>query len=391
MFTKKIPGNLYPSLMFGLLLMVTAPCSYFLTVFFQENLHFSGSQIGFLYSLGAFTGVLCSLPAGYINDRVSSRAIVIISALLMATGYAGMAFVSAYVPYVFIYFLMSLAVATFKLSLDVQVLKANEGSTSGVKIAGYHAFRYAGQGIGTVFSGFLIAMMDWTYSLLGVALVCLLFIPMALKLPNVTMAKVPLKEYFAELKNPKAIVMAIWVFMFTLHWGAEYTSYGLFLRNDLGLNYQQMGLYMTGEMVALTVTVLIARKYVDRPGILTPFVLAGLFISGATMIGMTLQPLVLSVIFRFFHGIGDGLVFLVLFMGLVRLFDPAHLGGTTGFFNFVQMAGTIVGSLISGAVGERFGWATPLWGSGIICLLLILFIFICGRKGLSLEQEYVAK
>ncbi len=373
--------------MFALLLMVTAPIGYFLTIFFKENLGFSGSQIGFLYSLGAFTGVLCSIPAGLLNDRLKSRTILIISALLMAAGYGGMAFFTAYLPYVAVYFIMSLAVATFKLSLDVAVLKGNNGPQTAEGIAGYHAFRYVGQAIGTFLSGYLLAIINFKYFLLAVAALSLIFIPMSLKLPNLTLDKVTLSDYAKELKNPKAIFMAIWVFIFTLHWGAEYTCYGLFLHHTLALTYREMGLYMGVELIVLTITVLIAMKYVDRPGMTGKFIILGLFLSGASLIGMTFTPIWLSLSFRAIHGVGDGLVFLVLFMGLVRLFEPERLGGVTGFFNFVQMGGTIVGSIISGYIGERFGWGVPFWSSGILCLILIVFVFICGRKGLLAEQK----
>ncbi len=385
---KKIPNHIYPALMFALLLMVTAPIGYFLTIFLKENLGFSGSQIGFLYSLGAFTGVLCSIPAGLINDRLKSVTILTISALLMAAGYGGMAIFTSYALYVWLYFIMSLAVATFKLSLDVAVLKGNNGPQSAANVASYHAFRYVGQAIGTFLSGYLLAIINFQYFLLAVAALSLLFIPMALKLPSVTIDKVTLRDYVVELKNPKAIFMAIWVFIFTLHWGAEYTCYGLFLHHTLALTYEQMGLYMGVELVVLTITVLLAMKYIDRAGMMNKFILLGLFLSGSSLIGMTFTPIALSLFFRAIHGVGDGLVFLVLFMGLVRLFEPERLGGVTGFFNFVQMAGTIVGSIISGYIGDRFGWGVPFWSSGILCLILILFVFICGRKGLLAEHEY---
>ncbi|WP_264861300.1 hypothetical protein [Klebsiella pneumoniae] len=40
------------------------------------------------------------------------------------------------------------------------------------------------------------------------------------------------------------LLFAIWLFLFYLHWGAEFTSYGLFLRENLRLSLLGMGFYM---------------------------------------------------------------------------------------------------------------------------------------------------
>ena len=43
------------------------------------------------------------------------------------------------------------------------------------------------------------------------------------------------------------LFFAAWLFLFTLHWGAEATSLALFLRHNLGLQPLGVGTYMAGE------------------------------------------------------------------------------------------------------------------------------------------------
>jgi MFS family permease len=91
-----------------------------------------------------------------------------------------------------------------------------------------------------------------------------------------------------------------------------------------------------------------------------------------------------SVAMRSLHGVGDGLIFLVMYYGIARLFALDRLGGNTGFVSMATMLGYVFGALVYGGLSESYGYALPMWLSGAIscglaCVLWPLFIRDPGR------------
>jgi MFS family permease len=171
--------------------------------------------------------------------------------------------------------------------------------------------------------------------------------------------------------------------LFATHWGAEYTSYALFLREDLGLSKIAMGWYMSGEFGAILLTTLLVGKRLRGNGWMIPAAVAGLVFSGIGHIGMTLEPVPLSFGFRCLHGVGDGLIFLLFYVGIARLFKIERLGGNAGLLNLATLVGMVIGSLVFGPVGEAFGYAIPFWISGGLMLVLIAPLLLGpGRKSM---------
>ena len=368
-----------PAVLSGAYMLVTSVTNFFLTVYFSEQLGFSGRQIGILYAIGAVTGMLASFPAGMGNDRVTSRTLVALGLACQGAGFALMALVQSFAPYVFIYFLGALAGNLFRISLDVQVLTLDRGSGTGRRVGLYLAWRFLGLTLGTAGAGYVLAWLDFRVSLIVTAVTCLvLSLTLVRRLAPTRVDHVRLSDYRGDFLAPRVLFFAGWWFLFSTHWGAESTSYGLFLRQVLHLDLVEMGWFMAAEFATLLVSVVLVGKKLDRPESLRRIILAGLFLSGLGHVGMIYPAVSLSLGFRMLHGLGDGLLSLILFVGLARLFPAGHLGGNTGLLNLVMMLGTVLGSLGYGPLGERFGYAFPLWASGATTLLLVV-VFLSPR------------
>jgi len=353
-------------------MVATGVTNFFLSVFFSEKLGFSGRQIGVLFAAQALTGVLASFPTGLGNDRITSRTFIGAGLVFQAIGFALMGWVRMFVPYLLIFFFWSLSNNVFKSSLDVQILKTDTGERTGSRIGFYQAWRYGGLAVGTIGAGYILHLLDFQKSLFTVAALCLALSWMSRGLAPTPVTRVRLSDYFADFSSPRAILFAGWLFLFATHWGAEYTCYGLFLRKGLHLSLQQMGLYMSAEFAAVLVTLLLVRNRTNGKRRLRNVAIAGLVASGAGHIGMVLRPVALSLAFRSLHGLGDGLMVLVMYIGLARLFSIERLGGNAGLVNLSTMLGFVTGSLIYGPMGEHLGYSVPFWISGALTILLAL-------------------
>jgi predicted MFS family arabinose efflux permease len=372
-----------PSIVAGLFMFGTAVSSFYLTVYFKEDLAFTGNQIGIIFALQAITGVLAAFPAGLGNDRVTSRTLLGIGLFCLAVGFALMAQVRTFLLTTVIFFAWGLANNLCKLSMDVQIFKTDRGTHTERRVSLYQTWRFAGLTVGTVLTGYLISLVDFRIALMVVAFICLLLILLALPLEKTPVGKVKLSEYRADLSNPRVLFFAFWMFLFTMHWGAEGTCYPLFLRKDLGLSKTGLGWYMGAEYLMVIVGVWTATRRSFQAVRMRHWAILGLVCSGFGHIGMVFGPVPVSLGFRMLHGFGDGIMMVILFFGIFRLFSLERLGGNAGFINMMTMAGYVTGSLLYGPAGERFGYSFPLWVSGALTLLLTLPLLIKRYRGMT--------
>jgi MFS family permease len=370
--TASIRIDWLPSIIVGILMLFSAVGAFYLAIYFKEDLHYSGTQIGALFALQATTGVLAALPAGFGNDRITSRTMIAVGLVLQAAGFALLGYVHAFGWLLVVFVVWSLMSSVLKLSLDVQVLKTDNGERTGSRLGLYQAWRYAGSAVGTIAIGYIIAVVGFEKALFISGAACLLLIPLTYWLPPTKVARVRLSDYHADLRKPQVLLFGFWMFLFTTHWGAEYTCYGPFLRSNLHLDMIDLGWYMSAEYVAIFAAALLAGRALDRTGRIRGFALVGLLASGIGTIGMVFPPVAMSVSFRALHGLGDGVMIVVLYLGIARLFSIERMGGNTGVVSMATMLGFVVGALVYGWLGDFQGYAMPLWISGILSILLAL-------------------
>ena len=361
------PGAL--STLFG---VVTSIGNFFMAIYFKESLNFSGMEIGILFSLQAITGVLAAFPAGFGNDRLESRTLIAFSLVMMSLSYFVLGSQRIFLWVALAFFFWTLSQSIFRMSLDLQVLKSDDGGETGRRVGVYQLCRFVGMTIGTLVSGLIIYRFDFSHCLLfcaGGCLVLLLFVHLLKPTP---VSAVRLGEYRSDLSDSRVLLFAGWLFLFATHWGAENTSYGIFLRENLHLNWQQVGGYFSVEYIAIGATVAFIgpklREFTSWRG----YIIAGLLCSGLGHIGMVTNIVLLSAAFRALHGIGDGVIIMIQYVGIARLFSIERIGGNNGLITTVLMLGYIVGSLVYGPVGEKFGYMHSLWISGALTLVLAI-------------------
>jgi len=361
----------WPAILLAFLFsLVTSVGNFYFTLYFRNELGFSGAQIGTLFAVQAVTGLVAAFPTGMGNDRVTSRTLVALGLVGQSAGLALMAAVKAFMPIVAVFFLGTLSAAVFKLSLDVQVLKRGTGDRMPAQIGSFQAGRFLGIAVGVVVGGYVLTALDFVPAFLVAAGACMALLPLAGLLRPTPLSRARLSDYRADYARPRVLLFCLWLVLFATHWGAEFTCYSLFLQDNLGLSMQQMGWYMGAEFVAIVLTTLTLgyplRRLADRQGVFA----FGLLASGIGHVGMVVDNVLLSALFRVVHGCGDGAMFMVFYVGIFRIFSLERMGGNFGVVNMMTMAGMVVGSVVFGALGASVGYEVPLWVSGLVTLAL---------------------
>ncbi len=346
-------------------------CVYFLLpLYLKGTLRFTGAQIGVLYAALSLNAILVAFPVGVTGDRYPARILTRLGLLGTAACLWGMAGAVGFWPFLAVFWGFGLSLQLFRQSLDILLFK--EASMDRARRFGeFNAWRMGGMVAGVLTGGVLFYALSFpaTLKLFGAG-VFLLLAP-TVWLPRTYGVRTPILQYGRDFLTRPVLFFAAWLFLFTLHWGAEATSLALFLERNLGLQPLGVGVYMAGEFAVVAGTAYLYGRF--WAGKLKPlsFLAVALLCSGSGHILMTYPSLPWSFAMRALHGFGDGLILMETYTTIARLFHVERIGGNASLISLITTLGVFVGSLIFGPLGAQYGYAVPLIISGAVSLALL--------------------
>jgi MFS family permease len=356
-------------------------CIYFLLPLYLKGiLRFTGGQIGLLYAVLSLNAILVSFPVGVIGDRYPARILTRVGLAGIAASLWGLSQVVSFWPFLAVFLAFGLSSQLFRLSLDTLLFK-EDPEDAPRRLGRYNAMRMSGMMVGALLGGAAYYWLNFPATLKLFSAGVLLLIAPTVWLPLTRGVRTSLFEYGRDFLAPPVLFFATWLFLFTLHWGAEATSLALFLEKNLSLSPLGVGAYMAGEfgVVALT-AYLYGRLWAGRLKPLTFLALALIF-SGAGHIMMTYPVLPWSFAWRAVHGFGDGLILMETYTTITRLFHVDRIGGSASLISLTTTMGVFAGSLIFGPLGAAYGYQVPLIVSGVISLALLPLAYAGLKEG----------
>ena len=357
----------------------------FLPIYFQR-IGLTGLQSGVYFAFTAGAGILLSLPVGISTDRTSIVRILVLGLALAAANRLGFLFTETFGWFCVFALLGSFGARFFGTGVQALFFKLT-GEDNRREAGLYMLANFVSGGLGLILGGWLIEHFDFRAAFAFGVVANVLLMVMTRGLPKNETVTLELEEYKRALWQPNVLLLTAIFFLSSLHWGAEQTSYTPFLHDTLGLSlfsaslYGGLGFCLVGAGTYLG-AILVERKVVrDLPALLgLGFLLAGVF-----HVLMCVKNVWLSFGFRGLHEIGDGFVFLVYYHGIAKVFRVEKIGGCAAFVSLFTAIGSLLGALVSGWLGGKYGPEWPLILSGVVLASTPLLLRL---KDAGFEGEY---
>lgn len=355
---------------------------FFMALYLKEA-GFSGAEIGLLTGLFSITAIFTYFSAGVVNDVLTTRGVIIAGLFMFAVFLVGISLTASFFALVLLFLIGSAGKDIVRRTLENAVLKTSS-EKKGRRFGTFMFFLTVGSAAGLLSGAFLVGFLDFkTVFVILAALMALMILP-AITLEKIPVAIVKLGEYKKDLLNKKTLLLSALLFLFAMHWGAEYTSYSLFLKEGLGLNIFLIGVYMSIPIAIYGITSIYFGGKLDKAANYKKIFVSGLFASGIGHILMVNTNLIFSFLFRVLHEIGDGMADVTRMFWVSLIFSQERIGGDYGAVLVIMMLGAFTGSVIFGPIGELLGYGAPLIISGTIvvaeALLIAAYLLLFRRK-----------
>jgi len=360
--------------------------SFFFIPIYLDLKGFNGLEIGILVALSAVAAFISFFPSGIINDRKSIKKPLALSFALLAIFYFGMTLVDGFVFFFILFLIGGIGTKVGSNSLKNYFLKKSQLEKKGKSLGSYQLFVMIGVAFGVLSVGFFVPLFNFEIVLQAVAVILALLIGLLFFLEDFEVSETKIHEYKTDFFKKDVIFFSLILFLFTLHWGAESTTYGLLLTEHFGLDVFGAGIYMAFSLIFVGIAAYFFGKRIDQKKTSVSKMLAlGMLISGTMHILMVFEPIAFSFFARAIHEIGDGMFEIGMLVWMADSFSFKRLAGNASLLMTVTVLGEIIGAILFSTLGDMFGYASAFIVSGAIAVIASLF-FVVLRKRFFLKN-----
>ena len=348
---------------------------YFLPLYF-EQLGYSGVQFGLYTMFASLATIILSLPMGISTDKKPIAYIMMFSFLLGAISSLGFIISKSLVIFCIFSFIGSFGGRFIGVAKESMFFKISK-KESPVEAGQYQLVSFMFMSIGMIMGAYIIAGFSFWHVFVIAAIGNLILAVFSYFVPRTETMVIKLEDYKIALFKPQVIFLIFIFFLSSFHWGAETVAYPKFLKHNLHLSTQGIGLY-TGlgylfvGLGAYLGVILFQKKIIKDLQLL---LMLGFFMSGIFHILMSVNDVYLSFLFRVGHEIGDGFVFLAFYYGIPKIFHVRTIGGCAAFISLWMGIGTFLSTMLFGYIGDHYGNQWPLIISGVITAIIPFLIY----------------
>lgn len=349
----------------------------YITIYWVD-MGYSHLQVGILIAVFPLVSLALMIPFGVFVDRISPKKLILASQFIFALSISGLMMTQDFWLTMLLLAVGGAGNALFNNALPALFYKTLGSSIRGLKLGFFTAGILVGYGLGSLLGGYIYTDFDmnaiFLFALIGTVPMLLL----SLLLADVPGTRIKLSDYRADLSSKSVLVFVILVFAFSLHAGAEQSSFSLFLNKDIGMDKEAVGWLYFIHANVMAVLSIVSGYYADRVNSRGKG-LAALYYAGIAVSGLTNILLMFTTNFgnvlatRLTHAVGDSLTLVTRSLIVSNLFITTRMGGNLATVQTTVTLGTLCGAIISGAFT---GYATGFAIAGAAAVLAVIYALI---------------
>ncbi|MEE8329248.1 MAG: MFS transporter [Thermodesulfovibrionia bacterium] len=352
---------------------------------FTTHLGADPSGVGIIASVSAFTGIVASIPAGMLSDRIGRKRMLIFSVIVFSTAPFLYLMVTQLWQLAIIRFYHGLATAIF-IPVAMAMVSDLFHKDRGEKIGLFSTSTLIGRFMAPIAGGSIIGAMVFNpgFSYKIVYLVCgitgIIALILTLKIPDLAEEERRKQRWEETLIAFKTVVSNKGILITSAVEAAILFAYGTFetflplYAIEIGLSAYEIGIFLSAQVITLALTKPMMGRFSDRHG-RKQQIFAGTII-GAVCIGSfsifkTFIPLLaVSILF----GLSLSIVTSATYAFIADLSRKDTHGLAMGVLGSIMDIGHTTGPLFSGVVATYFGFGKAFIGASLV-LVTAAFVF----------------
>lgn len=336
-----------------------------------KSLGFTDSTTGTIIGLYSLSALCLMIPLGVLSDGVSPKKLLLFGSVAVWLHLIGMRYAFESWHFVVLAAVGGLGWAAFQVVLYALFLKVIGDERRGIRIAIFHAGQFLGYGLGPLLAGFLYDRMPFRDVMTVAAATGLVLNIFIMGLPDSEGFSLDIKGYRMDLTRGPALLFLGMYFLFAMHLGVEQVTYTLFLREDLGFNYFEVGFTCFAVGIWLCALSPYLGRKIDSRGSLHFFLISGLLLTSffhmATAWAHTLWGVVAV---RMAHTLGDGPLTLAIGILIASLFPRRRMGGNSAVAYAIRILGSFSGSVFAGFITPSVGYGQTFFYTGLVLFIV---------------------
>lgn len=349
------------------------------------------SGVGFIASVSAFTGVVMSIPAGILADRLGKRRMLVFSAIIFSTAPFLYLFVTSIWQLALIRLYHGLATAVF-IPVSMAMVSDIFRKERGEKIGWFSTSTLLGRFLAPLVGGSIIGALVFNpgmsykviYILCGIAGIMTLLL--SFKIPDTTEIKKEARSWQETFRVFRTVVSNRGIVITSAVEAAILFAYGTFetflplYSLKIGLSAYEVGIFLSLQVITLAIMKPVMGKFSDRHGrkaqIFFGALTGSLCIGSFALFNSFIPLLLLSILF----GFSLSVVTSATSAFIADLSVAEGRGSAMGILGSIMDIGHTTGPLVSGIIAVYFGISKSFIGASLVLALAACIFWTSGIK-----------
>ncbi len=355
---------------------------------FTSYLGADPAKVGMVAAVSAFTGIVASIPAGILSDRLGRRRMLIFSAIVFASAPFLYLLVTNIYQLAAIRFYHGLATAVFvpvSMALVSDLFQKERGEKIGWFSTSTLAGRFMAPLIGGAIIGAMVINPGFSYKI--VYIVCgitgVLVLLLAVRIQD-SDEHINNKRSWAETADIfKTVISNRGILITSAVEAAILFAYGTFetflplYSIKAGISAYEIGIFLSSQVITLALTKPVMGKFSDKhgrePQIFAGAIIGAVCIGGFSMFKSFIPLLGLSILF----GLSLSIVTSATSALIADLSMQENCGSAMGVLGSIMDIGHTTGPLIAGIVAAYFGFTQSFLTASFV-VIVFAFLFRIG-------------